>query len=125
MRLNLYSGLRISSKIEEAHAELRSTQAIQKGLDLGIRVQARRAFLQAQSAWGRIQVARAAVNQAEEALRIVRNRYQNGLLTIVGLLDAEVALRQARMNHFRSLHDYKMAHTLLEFAAGTIDINFQ
>ena len=125
VRLNLYSGLRISSKIKEAHAELRRTQAMQKELDLGIRVQTRQAFFQAQSAWGRIQVARAAVAQAEETLRIVRNRYQNGLLAIVSLLDAEVALRQSRMNHFRSLHDYKVAHALLEFAAGTINISFQ
>ena len=98
---------------------------MQKELDLGIRVQTRQAFFQAQSAWGRIQVARAAVAQAEETLRIVRNRYQNGLLAIVSLLDAEVALRQSRMNHFRSLHDYKVAHALLEFAAGTINISFQ
>ncbi len=125
IRLNLYSGHRISSETKEAYALLRKTKALKRGLDSGVRVQVRQAFLQAQSAWGRIHVARAAVDQAEEALRITRNRYESGLLAIVGLLDAEVALRQVRMNHFQALHDYKVAHALLELAAGTIDIDFQ
>jgi outer membrane protein TolC len=70
-------------------------------------------------------VAQTAVAQAEEALRIVRNRYKSGLLTIVSLLDAEVALQQARTRHFRSMHDYKVARINLALAAGTIDTDFQ
>jgi len=41
-------------------------------------------------------VAHQAVAQAEEAQRIVANRYSSGLLTIVDLLTAEAALQQAR-----------------------------
>ena len=53
--------------------------------------------MQARSSWQSIKVAQGAVAQAEEGLRIVRNRYENGLYTIVNLLDAELALDGARV----------------------------
>jgi outer membrane protein TolC len=72
-----------------------------------------------------IGVAKTAADQAEEGLRIVKNRYNNGLLTIVDLLDAELAHQQARTNYFKALHDYKVARVDLELAAGIIDKDFQ
>ncbi|UCG12481.1 MAG: TolC family protein, partial [Deltaproteobacteria bacterium] len=125
MRFNLFSGLGLQSKVHEAMAMLRQTQAIARQLELGIRVETRQAFFMAQSAYQRIEVARVAVAQAEEGLRIVRNRYESGLFTIVNLLDAEVALQQARTNHFRSLHDFEVAMAQLNLAAGIIDEDFR
>ena len=124
-RINLFSGHRISSKTKEAMAFLRLVQSTIKAMELGARVETQKAFLQTQSAWKQIQVAQTAVTQAEEALRIVRNRYKSGLLTIVSLLDAEVASQQARTRHFKSMHDYKVARINLALAAGTIDTDFQ
>jgi len=124
-RINLFSGHRISSKTKEAMAFLRLVQSTIKAMELGVRVETQKAFLQTQSAWKQIQVAQTAVTQAEEALRIVRNRYKSGLLTIVSLLDAEVASQQARTRHFKSMHDYKVARINLALAAGTIDTDFQ
>ena len=98
---------------------------MQQALEQGIRVETREAYLSAQSAWQRIQVAQTAVDQAEEGLRIVMNRYQNGLLTIVGVLDAEVADQQARTLHFKALHDYKVARINLAKASGIIDKNLE
>ena len=121
MRFNLFSGFGLQSKVHEAMAKLRQTRAMARQLELGIRVETRQAFFMAQSAYQRIGVARAAVAQAEEGLRIVRNRYESGLFTIVNLLDAEVALQQARTNHFRSLHDFEVATARLNLAAGIVD----
>lgn len=125
VRLNLFSGRRISGKTREAEASLQQIRAISENMKLGIRVETQSAFLQALSAWKQIHVAETAVNLAEESLRIVKNRYKNGLLTIVGLLDAEVVLQQARIRHFRSMHDYKVSRIMLTKAAGIIDIDFQ
>jgi outer membrane protein TolC len=125
MRVNLYSGDRISAKTRESEAMLGRIRAMRNDMAAGIEVQARQAFLQAQSAWNRISVAEAAVLQAEEGLRIVRDRYENGLLTLVSLLDAEVALQSAHTNRYRSLHDYSAARIQLSLAAGTLDTNFQ
>jgi outer membrane protein TolC len=125
MRFNLFSGFGLQSKVDEAIANLCQTKAMARQLELGIGVETRQAFFMAQSAYQRIGVAQAAVAQAEEGLRIVRNRYESGLFTIVNLLDAEVALQQARTNHFHSLHDFEVATARLNLAAGIIDEDFQ
>jgi outer membrane protein TolC len=70
-------------------------------------------------------VAETAVSQSEEGLRIVRDRYENGLLTLVSLLDAEVSLQSALTNRYRTLHDYLAARIQLSLASGTLDTNFQ
>jgi outer membrane protein TolC len=124
MRVNLYSGHRMSAKTRESEAMLSRIRAMRNDMAAGIEVQARQAFLQAQSAWNRISVAEAAASQAEEGLRIVRDRYENGLLALVSLLDAEVALQSAHTNRYRSLHDYSAARIQLSLAAGTLDTNF-
>lgn len=125
MRLNLFSGMGLSAGTKAAEASLASIMASQEAMETGIRVETRQAFYRTQSAWNRIQVAKGAVAQAEEALRIVKNRYENGLFTIVDLLDAEDALQQSRMNHFQALHDYKTATARLSLAAGVIDADFR
>jgi outer membrane protein len=125
MRINIFSGNRIIEETKAAKSMLARIREMQKSMALGIQVQTRQAFLKAQSARQRIRVAKIAVDQAEEGLRIVNNRYNNGLLTIVGLLDAELARQQARTSYFKALHDYKVARIELELAAGTINSDFQ
>lgn len=125
LTLNLYSGNNLRSKVHEARAKLSQLRALRQRLELAIAVEIKQAFLQAQSSWNRIGVAQGAVTQAEEGLRIVRNRYENGLYTIVNLLDAEMAFQQARYNHVRALHDYKVSGVQLALAAGTLDESFR
>lgn len=125
LQLDLYSGQRTSSMVAAAKANLAGTKANYDGAVLQVRVETQSAYYQAQSAWKSITVARAAVDQADEGLRIVANRYSGGLLTIVDLLDAQVSLQQARTQVFRALHDYKVARIDLALAAGTIDKAFR
>ena len=122
MRFNLFSGFDAQSKGKEA--DVRRTQTMAQQLEQDIKVETRQAFLRAQSAYGCIGVAKAAVAQADEGLRVARDHYENGLSTIVNLLDAEVALQQARNNYLRSLHDFKVAMARLNLAAGTVDETF-
>jgi outer membrane protein len=124
LSLNLYSGRRISSQAAAAEAMAAKTAAMRQGASLQIRVAVQRAYYQAQSAWQRIQVAKDSVAQADEGLRIVANRYKNGLLTLVTLLDAQVALQEARTRHFKAMHDYKVARIDLALAGGIIDADF-
>jgi outer membrane protein len=125
LKFNIFSGNRTSATVREAKAALRQIQAVRRKLEQRVLVETRRAYLHAESAWRRILVARAAVAQAEEALRIVRNRYKNGLFTIVDLLNSELALQQAHTNHLRAIHDYKISTANLRLAVGTLDEKFQ
>lgn len=121
--LPLYSGHRVSARAAEAKALAARVQALREGVTLGVRVEVEKSFHEARSAWAGIEVARTAVDQAQEALRITANRYENGLLMLVSLLDAQTALQQAETRHFQALHDYKAARIALALAGGTIDAN--
>jgi outer membrane protein len=121
MRLNLYSGERLSGKTREARALLKKIRAVKNELQLGIGLQVRQAYSQAGSSLKRIKAAQASVAEAEENLRIVRKRYENGLLTIVSLMDAESALKQVRTNHLKALHDHNISAVQLKLAAGIIN----
>jgi outer membrane protein len=123
MNINLFNGFGTASGVRGARADASQVRQMIKRMELGVRVQVESAFLEAQSASQRIEVARSALEQADEGLRIVKNRYQNGLLNIVSLLDAELANQQAKMSYCVALHDFKVAMARLELAAGTINEN--
>ncbi|MBU1194518.1 MAG: TolC family protein [Proteobacteria bacterium] len=117
----LFSGGRISSKIREALVNLQQVQTHIKAMEQQVCAQTRQAFFNARSAWNRIAVARAAIEQSQESLRIVKNRYENGLFTIADLLDAELLVQQSLTRHLKAIHDYQLAVTRLDLAAGTIE----
>jgi outer membrane protein len=118
LRANLFAGFGMEAKVHEALANLQQVKAMVRQFELSVGLETRRSFSLNQSAVERIKVAEAAVAQADEGLRIVRNRYESGLFTIVNLLDAEVALQQAKVNHLRSLYDCRVARVQLYLAAG-------
>ena len=124
-QLNLFSGNRLGAGTKEAKAALARVKTLITAMENSIHVEIRQAFYQTQSAGKRIQVAKTAVIQADEGLRIAKNRYENGLLTLVELLDAQVAQQQACMNYAGALHDYKTATAQLALASGTMNADFK
>ncbi len=124
MQFNLFSGLNISHKIDSAKLSLQRVNELEKNMELVVKNQIREAWLNLKTSQQRIYVAESALNQSLENLRIVKNRYKNGLLTIVTLLDAELADQRARANHFKAVYDYESARIRLALASGDIDHNF-
>ncbi len=125
MQFNLFSGLNISHKIDSARLSLQRVNELEKNMELVVKNQIREAWLNLKTSQQRIYVAESALNQSLENLRIVKNRYKNGLLTIVTLLDAELADQRARANHFKAVYDYESARIRLALASGDIDQNFK
>jgi outer membrane protein TolC len=121
IELNLFTGGRQVARTKEARAVLREVEAGRRELSTAVVVETRQAFLLADSAWNRIQVAAASVEQADESLRIVADRYQNGLVTVVDLMEAQTATEQARFDHLQAIYDYRTARVRLLQAAGTLD----
>ena len=67
-----------------------------------------------------METAKAAVEQAIESLRIVKNRYDAGLATITDLLRAEDAERESQTNYWRAVYGNTLAYAQLLFATGTL-----
>jgi outer membrane protein TolC len=85
-----------------------------------VRLQVTQAHIQRQTAELSLETARTAIDQAEESLRILKNRYGAGLATITDLLRAEDAERETQTNYWRAVYGNTRAYAQLLFATGTL-----
>lgn len=77
-----------------------------------------RAYLSVQEASRRIPVAQQSIDQAEENLRITRDRYREGLVTSADVLIEEERFAQARADYYRALYDYHQAYAQMVHTIG-------
>jgi outer membrane protein len=120
MRWNLFNGFATQAGVAEAGHALRSARAELERAEAGVRLQVRKAHADFQAAQERIAVAEAAVAQADESLRITKNRYEAGMSTVTDLLRNETAALEAKLRRLAAIHDQRLAAVLLELAAGTL-----
>ncbi len=118
---NVFQGGADRARLLEATAERERVRALRARQASAIRLEVQRAARALRAAREQVAVAARAVGQAEERLRMTRDRYEAGLTTIVDLLAAESALTQARGNRAQALVRYNVSVAGLEFALGTID----
>jgi outer membrane protein TolC len=81
-----------------------------------VELQVRQAWLRRNETIERRQLTERAVEQAEENLRVVRDRYRNGEGTNTEVLDAEVLRSRSHSNYDNADFDAKLA--LYELARG-------
>lgn len=117
---NLFNGLHDRAKVAEAKARLEEIRALRTRMVSGMKLEVKDAYLKLRAAEERIGVARKAAAQAEESLRIVKDRYEAGLTTVVDLLTSEAVLTQAKGNLAQALYDYNVGLASLELALGTM-----
>lgn len=121
LRWDFFDGKRSFREMDAARASLEAAKAEQRRAENGVRLQARKAWADSQAASERLNVTSSAAAQAEESLRIIRNRYESGLTTVTELLRAETALTEARMRHVAASYDQRLARVQLEMAAGALN----
>jgi outer membrane protein TolC len=85
-----------------------------------VRLEVSRAHIQQKTAELSLEAARAAMDQAAESLRILKNRYGAGLATMTDLLRAEDAERASQTNYWRAVYGNNLAHAGLLYATGTL-----
>jgi outer membrane protein TolC len=85
-----------------------------------IRFEVVQARQQLESSRDRLGVAASVVDQAAEALRIVQDRYQEGLTTITEVLRAETTVVRARMNLLAARYDHYVGYAALLLATGRL-----
>ena len=120
VRWNLFNGFGDKARIDETKHLLRRSQAEEDRAGAAIRLDVRRAWAGLQAASQRIEVARAAVDEAKESLRITQNRYSAGLSNVTDLLRTETALLEAKTRYLAAVNDQRVAAVALELAAGTL-----
>ncbi len=85
-----------------------------------IRLEVRKAYYEYDAARQQVVVARDAVAQADESLRINRNRYEGGLSTVSDLLQVEEAAHRAKADYWQAVYRVQTSHAGVELATGTL-----
>lgn len=116
--LDIFDGGITPSKIKEAKLGLALAQETMLKAKEGIELEIRQDYLQVVAAKEQIKTAKAAVAQAEEAYKIASVRYTSGVGINLDVLDAELALNQAKINHITALYNYNIGLAVLEKAIG-------
>jgi outer membrane protein TolC len=85
-----------------------------------IALEVRQKWLDLQTAIHRIEAVRPATTQADENLRVARDRYQHQVGTNTEVLDAESLRLQAYVNFYNSSYDALLADLRLRRAIGNL-----
>lgn len=123
LRWNLFNGMETKAKVAETRHRLAVAEAQKRHAESGVRFEVRRAWLEWNAVKERLALASASVAEAEESLRITRDRYENGLSTVTDLLRTETALLGARTGYLAALYEQRLAAARLEAAQGSLTPN--
>jgi outer membrane protein TolC len=120
VRFDLFQGGGKRAQLSRERAMQERVEAAYESAANAIRLEVRRAYYNLDTARQQIEVARAAIAQAKESLRIDQDRYEAGLLTIADLLGAEESARRSQTDYWEAVYRYHMSYANLELASGTI-----
>jgi outer membrane protein TolC len=106
--------------IDDSKAQLAQAVAARRKAEDAVRLDARNAHVGVTTSAEAIEVAKQAVEQAEENFRIEQRRYESTSNTSFDVLDAETQLTTARGQHQAALYDLILAQANLDRAMGEI-----
>ncbi len=118
--VTLFDGFQRSAGVANAEAQERAARDDVDKAANNLKLDLVSASLQAGEAWDRLAVARKSIENAEEALRITREKYKLGAADIPELLTAQVGLSGTRTRNVAALYDCLTALSNLERARGTL-----
>ena len=108
------------ARLDKARAAQSAAAAEQEHLANQIRLEVIQAYQDYVSARERLKVADQTVTQAREALRIVQDRYQEGLTTITEVLRSGTAHLRTRLNLISSRYDCYIGYARVLMATGKL-----
>jgi len=118
LNLPLYSGGRRRGELRSAAADIEAALADAQVILDAVSLQVSLAYRGVVASRERIDLARTAVVQAEENLRLVRARYRNGNATPTDIVDSEAALTRSQQRFYSATYTYLAALARLNYAVG-------
>lgn len=122
LQFDIWNWGQTSSQTTQAETQLEQAKDGYKIIKDNITLEVTQNYLNIIQSKEKMVVSQSSVGQAEENYRITNEKFKNGLITNSELLDAEVALLQARTNYLQSLVDYELAKARLEKSSGESSI---
>jgi outer membrane protein TolC len=119
-RISIYDGGDTRARVAQAKEGHRQLELTRELLEEEIALEVRRASTGYSTAQQRLVETRKAVQLARESLRMIEDRYQEGLTPLVELLEAENALTRARTREVAARRDLFVARSGLDLAVGRL-----
>lgn len=119
LQVDLWNNLTTMYQTDAARAQYAQAEDGIKALRDAITLDVTQNYLQVDQYKERILLARLAVQQAEENLRVTKEKFVVHLTANSELLDAESAQLQARLQLTQALADYELSRARLDKAVGT------
>jgi outer membrane protein len=117
---NIWDWLATASQTEQARAQLSQADAALVQVTDAVALETAQSFFALREARERIEASRLGARQGQESFRITREKFTQGLATSSDLLDAEVALLQARMTVANALAEYAVQRQRFRKALGEL-----
>ena len=121
VQYNLAALWKTNTKLLQAKAREKELEANEEQLNDAIRLQVNQDYQNYLLSQKRIEVYQKALQQATENYRITKNKYDNSLVTVTELLDADVALLQVKLNVSLSKADAVQGYNRLLHSAGILN----
>jgi len=115
---NIFDGGVTKAKIKQAETSLDKAKLQAEQTMDSIEQEVRQSYLSMQEAEKRLKTTEVAVGKAEEDLDIAREKYNAGVGTNLDVIDAQLALTQAKTNHIQALYDFNVNKAKLDKAIG-------
>lgn len=121
VQFDLFEGGAKRAQLSHERALEEKVSAVKEMATDAIRLEVRRAYYDLDAARQQVEVARTAIAQSQESLRINQDRYETGLSTITDLLAAEEAARRSQTDYWEAVYHYQAGYANLELASGTLN----
>ena len=122
LQFDLFEGGAKRAALSREHAIAEKMAALKQAASDAVRLEVRQAYYDLGSNRQQVGVARTAIDQAQESLRINQDRYEGGLLTITDLLGAEEAARRSQTDYWQAVYQFHISSANLELASGTLNL---
>ena len=116
--LNIFDSGVTWSNIHAAEANLHAAEEEYRDKVDSLHLDVRTKYYNMREAEERIKSSKSALDAAEEDYRIAKLRYMNGVGTNTDVLDAQVALTNAKTNYLQAMYDYNTSKVELDNAIG-------
>jgi outer membrane protein len=121
VQFDIFQGGAKRAELSRQRALEEKVVAMKQAASDAVRLEVRRAYYETDANRQQIEVARAAIAQAQGSLRINQDRYDSGLTTITDLLGAEDAARRSQSDYWEAVYHFQTSYANLELASGSLN----
>ncbi len=120
----IFDGGRVRAELEQAKLQVEQADLNMKRTFDNIRLQVQQAYSNWQNAKERLNAAQEAVKEASETARLTEEAYKAGAVSLIDVINAQVALAQAETQEIQARYDLFRAIYAMRHALGEINRYF-